>query len=67
MQKQVSCKWIDTTSNKWREGFAHQTRRYRVMRDDTLTKAGVDRIDVPTDGDYVDALMRFFQRRVKRL
>ena len=58
--------WIDTTSSKWREGFTEQTQRFRAMRDRTLLKSGVDRIDVPTNGDYVDALMRFFKRRTKR-
>ena len=58
--------WVDTASSKWRERFTEQTQRFRAMRDRTLLKSGVDRIDVPTNGDYVDALMCFFKRRTKR-
>ncbi|MBZ0277870.1 MAG: DUF58 domain-containing protein [Anaerolineae bacterium] len=58
--------WVDTASPAWREGFVQQAKRFRQMRDDALTRAQVDRIDVPSDGDYVRALSRFFQQRSRR-
>lgn len=58
--------WIDTGSVAWRLAFRQQTGRFRSLRDETLLSAGVDRIVVPTDGDYVTALARFFQTRLSR-
>ncbi len=59
--------WIDTTSQNWRKQFQQQTRRFQKMRDETLSRAQVDRIDVPIDGDYVQALTLFFQQRAQRI
>lgn len=58
--------WVDTTSSAWREGFSQQAKRFHQMRDAALSRAQVDRIDVPSDGDYVRALGRFFQQRSRR-
>jgi uncharacterized protein (DUF58 family) len=60
-------RWVDTSARGWRRQFAEQARRFQQMRDAALTKARADRIDVPLDGDYVSALMSFFQRRSRRL
>jgi len=62
-----SIAWIDTASADWRKQFQQQTRRFQRMRDQALSRAGVDRIDVPVDGDYVQALTRFFQQRAQRI
>lgn len=58
--------WMDTSDSRWQAGFARQNARFRQMRDTTLARAAVDRIDMPVNGDYVDALARFFQRRAQR-
>ncbi|MFW5772657.1 MAG: DUF58 domain-containing protein [Phototrophicaceae bacterium] len=58
---------VDTGSARWRRRFEQQARRFGQMRDATLTQAGADRIDLPVDVDYVQALTQFFQRRAQRL
>lgn len=58
--------WGDTASLAWRENFMRSARRFREARDTVLSQAQVDRIDVPTNGDYVMALTRFFQGRARR-
>jgi len=59
--------WVDTSSPTWQRQFQRQTARFRQMRDTVLTRAGVDRIDMPLDGDYVRALTLFFQQRTKQI
>jgi uncharacterized protein (DUF58 family) len=55
--------WVDTGSKAWREKFEARAARFGQMRDSTLMKAGVDRVNIPAEGDYVNALVEFFQRR----
>ena len=59
--------WVDTSSTDWRRQFEQQSRRFRQMRDTTLARASVDRIDLPVDGDYVRALTQFFRQRAHRI
>jgi uncharacterized protein (DUF58 family) len=59
--------WIDTGSPHWRKQFQQQARRFQKVRDETLNRAGVDRVDVPVNGDYVQALTLFFQKRAQRI
>lgn len=59
--------WLDTAHPNWRDGYARQTARFVQMRDATLARAQVDRIDIPLDGDYASALITFFQQRARRL
>ena len=61
-----SVAWVDTTPPVWREEFKQRTERYRQSRDVAFTRAGIDRIDVPVDGNFVDALTRFFRQRTQR-
>jgi uncharacterized protein (DUF58 family) len=58
--------WGDTASSAWREGFRRGAEHFQAARDAALSQAQVDRIDVPTNGDYVLALTRFFQGRARR-
>lgn len=58
--------WVDSASVSWRGQFEAQARRFADLRDMTLARAGVDRIDVASDGDYVRALTAFFRRRAQR-
>lgn len=60
-------KWVDTAPRDWQRKFEAQARRFQKMRDTTLNQAEVDRIDIPLNGDYVQALTRFFQQRERRL
>jgi uncharacterized protein (DUF58 family) len=55
--------WVDTASPTWQRDFQAQQARLRQERDQTLTRAGVARIDLPPDGDYVKALTVFFQQQ----
>ncbi|HEX2622205.1 MAG TPA: DUF58 domain-containing protein [Phototrophicaceae bacterium] len=55
--------WIDTASKNWRESFVARAERFQQMRDAALSRAQVEQINVPLDGDYVTALVEFFQRR----
>ncbi|HEX2909029.1 MAG TPA: hypothetical protein VHO69_19305, partial [Phototrophicaceae bacterium] len=59
--------WIDTTPVSWREGFQRQAQSFHEQRNAVLVGAGVDRIEVPSDGDYVQALVQFFRQRARRL
>lgn len=60
-------RWVDTGQKNWRDQFEKQARRFQSLRDQLLLHAGVDRIDVSTTGDYLEALTGFFQRRARRL
>jgi uncharacterized protein (DUF58 family) len=59
--------WVDTSQIGWRRQFARRARDFQRVRDETLREAGVDRIDIQVDGDYVRALAQFFRRRNPRL
>ncbi|PJF39702.1 MAG: DUF58 domain-containing protein [Chloroflexi bacterium] len=60
-------KWVDTGSTKWRKQFARRSAHFQDKRDTALLTAQIDRIDICVEDDYVDALTRFFQQRVRRL
>lgn len=55
--------WVDTGSADWRLRFGAQAQRFQQMRETALTKAGVDRIHLVSDDDYLRALAEFFRRR----
>ncbi|HFC12320.1 MAG TPA: DUF58 domain-containing protein [Anaerolineae bacterium] len=59
--------WVDTSSRRWKERFAQRTREFETLREKAFNRAKVDRIEVTTQGDYVTALTKFFQRRTARL
>lgn len=58
--------WIDTSAPQWQDGFARQRARFCQVRDTTLLRARVDRVEMPVDGDYVESLSRFFRQRAQR-
>lgn len=56
----------DTSSELWQQRFQAQQMRLRRQRDDALQRAGVARIDLPPDGDYIAALTRFFLQQAQQ-
>ena len=51
-------RWIDTGSREWRREFAERVARLEEGKRDVFTAAGVDRISVTTEKDYVRRLGR---------
>jgi uncharacterized protein (DUF58 family) len=60
-------RWVDTSQKAWTRKFDKQAQRFQQMRDEMLYKVGIDRIDLPSNGDYLEALTTFFRRRMQRL
>jgi uncharacterized protein (DUF58 family) len=63
----AAVKWVDTAQKDWIDQFEKQARRVQIMRDQMILHAGIDRIDVSSHKDYVEALTAFFRQRVRRL
>jgi uncharacterized protein (DUF58 family) len=59
--------WLDTSDPAWRQLFARRTSQFEMDKRKALANAGVDRIQIRTDQDYVKALTLFFQKRNKRI
>ncbi len=57
---------IDTRSRTVRREWAEGARRRRAALIETLRRARVELIEVSTDGDVADPIIRFFQRRAGR-
>ena len=58
--------WVDTGNSAWRREFANRVVRLEEYKKETFASAGVDRVSVTTDGDYVPALAAFFRNRLRR-
>lgn len=58
--------WVDTANTNWQREFRQRSIHYGSLRDAALLRAGVDRISIPPDGDYVRALVQFFRERAQR-
>jgi uncharacterized protein (DUF58 family) len=54
---------VDTSSKSFREAFEVEVKRRIESRESELRKAGVDRIDVSTNSDFVAPLASYFRRR----
>ena len=59
--------WADTGSKAWRAAFQQRTDALRTNTTRAFRQAGVDRIDVATNQDYVAPLTVFFQERYHRI
>jgi len=59
--------WMDTASKSMRSAFQQRMEAERAGTTRTFRQAGVDRIDVATDQDYVAPLTAFFQERYRRI
>ena len=58
---------VDTGSGEWREEFSGRVARLEEGKREVLTAAGVDRIRVTTEKDYVAEVGAFFKTRLQRL
>ena len=57
---------VDLSSRRARDEYAREASAREERLQKTLGSAGVDRIEVPIDGPYVGALLRFFTKRERR-
>jgi uncharacterized protein (DUF58 family) len=57
---------IDTSSARVRRAFAEQSRQRRAALTQVTRAAGIDLIEVSTQGGHLDALIRFFHLRERR-
>ena len=60
-------RWVDTGSNDWQREFADRIARLEEGKRDVFSTAGVDRISVSTERDYVAGVGAFFKDRLRRL
>ena len=58
---------VDTGSGEWRQEFTDRVARLEEGKGEVLTAAGVDRIRVTTEKDYVAEVGAFFKTRLQRL
>jgi len=60
---------VDTTSPRWQEEFRRQRQIHETELANTLKRAGVPRLDLTPDADYVQLLKSFFEQQAiaKRL
>lgn len=59
--------WVDTASKTWRKAFTQRMDSAHAARLRSFRQAGVDRIEVATNQDYVAPLTAFFQERYRRI
>ncbi len=55
--------WIDTSDDAVRENYAAEWKTAQAKIEDIFSKAGVDHVNISTDGDYVKSLMKLFHMR----
>ena len=60
-------RWVDTSSREWRREFNDRIARLEAGKRDVLTAAGVDRVSLTTERDYVAEVGAFFRTRRQRL
>ena len=60
-------RWVDTGSREWKREFTDRVTRLEEGKSEVFAAAGVDRISVTTERDYVAELGAFFKDRLRRL
>ena len=60
-----SVKWLDTSSAAVREAYLEQYQTYRDYCQNAFRKTSADFVTIKSDDDYVNELLKFFQRRTK--
>ena len=58
--------WIDTSSELELKQMNEQNTQFIINLEDDCMKIGLDIISIPTDKDYVNPLMKFFNKRLKK-
>tara|TARA_Y100000588_G_scaffold94904_1_gene102932 strand:- start:12009 stop:12896 length:888 start_codon:yes stop_codon:yes gene_type:complete len=57
---------IDTSDPDWRKAFTAKVTDFTASKLDVFHKAGVDRIPVNTENDYINDLALFFRKRARK-
>ena len=60
-------RWVDTGSGQWQREFSERVARLAEEKNEVLSAAGVDRVSVTTERDYVAEVGAFFKDRLRRL
>ena len=58
--------WIDTSSKDDLKQMNEQNTRFIINLENDCMKIGLDIISIPTNKDYVNPLMKFFKKRLKK-
>ena len=58
---------LDTGSRAVRAAYAQTARLRQDSLRQTASAAGIDLVEISTDGGHLDALLRFFKLRERRL
>jgi uncharacterized protein (DUF58 family) len=58
-------RWIDTGSRRVRKRYAEWFKENNQYFKTTFLRSGADAVSIRTDEPYVNALMKFFQNRIK--
>jgi len=58
---------VDTSSAKFRRLFASRIGFARQKFDKAMSRMGVDTVYIPAGGDYSRPLIRFFEKRARRI
>ena len=58
---------VDTGDRQWRRDFAERVARLDTEKSDVFAAAGVDRVRLTTERDYVAEVGGFFKNRLSRL
>ena len=57
-------RWVDTASKKIRDRYANWFKDNFEYFKSTFLKSGADSVSIRTDESYVNALLKFFKKRV---
>ena len=60
-------RWVDTASRDWQREFNDRVAALDAGKRDVLISAGVDRVNLTTERDYVAEVGAFFKTRLQRL
>ena len=60
-------RWVDTSNSAWRRTFSDKVAAFAENKKEVFNAAGVDRVNVTTDKDYVAEVATFFKNRLRRL
>ena len=60
-------RWVDTGDRRWRREFSERVARLDAEKSDAFASAGVDRVRVTTEQDYISEVGAFFSSRLRRL